>query len=382
MQLIVEKKSIQDSIHADKLLDVADMGTVSPNHRVRKMHLCKVCKTGKIKFGADFCEACRSFYKRHRNRTDFQCRSGSNDCLNDFPNPNSNYGVQRQLCQKCRIEICRQIKMVQPKIRATQQVPFDSGFEIEKSLTQIQSAASILTDYFSATETRQLIEWPYRTGHEAYMALSTTCERKLLKLKEFSRQFPFFKNLDVSDRAVLFLTSRFKVFCGENLLQPDGAYVVDFKTSVAHEGGKFVPFLSEYAEQAERTWIFMKNLNLDQVEKSFFLFFLHFGITPPAMSSKGKRQMWKGLKEIKKSFQAFLNFKYSLQHWKLRQAIFHHAVDRIGKESLWRTNILKTNLIPTFHQCGPTLFTSINNDGPEQYLTALKQRNGNSVFTK
>ena len=79
--------------------------------------------------------------------------------------------------------------------------------------------------------------------------------------------------------------------------------------------------------------------------------------------------MSKGLQEIKHCFEAYLKFK---EHWR---AAFYQVVDRVGQESLWRTEIIKTIHIPRLHRCGPTLFTSINNDDPEQYLAALKQRN-------
>ena len=347
------------------------------------MYLCKVCKNGEIKFGTDFCEACRSFHKRHRNRTDFLCRSGTNDCLKNCPLPSTNHQSYRYLCQKCRIDACRKIKMAylngNGKGCSILQISCDAGVEMEKSIAHIQSAASILTESFAKIETKQLTEWPYDNGFQSYMALANKCGRKMVKLKEFSRQFPFFNNLDVSDRAVLFLTSRFKVFCGENLFQPDGAYVVDFKTSVAHDGGKFVPHLAQYAEQAEKTWNFMKNLNLDLVEKSFFLAFLHFGVLPLAMSSKGRRQLSKGLKQMRICFEAYAKSKYSKELWRQRTIIFYRAVDRVGEESLWRTNVARILMIPTLHQSGPTIFTSINNDEPEQYLTALKQRNNTTV---
>ena len=338
-----------------------------------KMFLCKVCKNGEVKFGTDFCEACRSFHKRHRYRTDFQCRSGTNDCFKNWPS-NAIDQSHRYLCQKCRIETCRQIKIAQTNVitQSLMPIPLDTGSEMENSLGQIQSAASILIECFAKSETRRLITWPYSDAREAYIAMAMGCESKLVTMKVFSKHFPFFNNLNLSDRAVLFLTSRFKVFCGENLLQPDGAYVADFKTSVAHHGGRYIPFLSQYAEQAEKTWNFMKNLNLDQVEKSFFLTFLHFGIIPEAMSPKGKRQMSKGLQEIKNCFEAYLKYK---EHCRQRKAAFYQVVERVGQESLWRSEIVKTIVIPRLHRCGPTLFTSINNDEPEQYLAALKERN-------
>ena len=346
------------------------------------MPLCKVCKNGEIKFGTDFCEDCRSFHKRHRYRTDFQCRSGTNDCLKDLPSTNNQ--SHRYLCQKCRIEACRQIKMVQPNGTAQpwMQIPFDSGVEIEKSLAQIQSAATLLLESFAKSETRQLTEWPYRDGQESYAVLARDCEGKMVAIKQFSKHFPFFNNLDVSDRAVLFLTSRFKVFCGENLLQPDGAYVADFKTSVAQYGGQFLPHLSQNAQQAEKTWNFLKTLHFDAIEKAFFLAFLHFGVVPLAMTAKGKRELWKGLKEMKNCLEIYLRSKSPNDRWKQRKMVFYRAVDRVGEEALWRSQIVKAIVIPTLHQSGPTLFTSINNDEPEQYLTALKHRTSKDVFAK
>ena len=346
------------------------------------MPLCKVCKNGEIKFGTDFCEVCRSFHKRHRYRTDFQCRSGTNDCLKDLPSSATDQS-HRYLCQKCRIDTCRQIKMVLPNgWEPLMQIPFDAGFEIEKSLAQIQSSASILLECFAKLETRQLTEWPYRNGQEAYAILAKGCEGKMVAMKQFSRQFPFFNNLTFSDRAVLFLTSRFKVFCGENLLHPDGAYVADFKTSVAQYGGQFLPHLSQNAQQAEKTWNFLKTLHFDAIEKSFFLAFLHFGVVPLSMSTKGKRELWKGLKEMKNCFETYLRSKCPNDRWKQRKMVFYRAVDRVGEEALWRSQVVKTIVIPTLHQSGPTLFTSINNDEPEQYLTALKHRTSNEVLAK
>ena len=118
----------------------------------------------------------------------------------------------------------------------------------------------------------------------------------------------------------------------------------------------------------------MNNLNLDQVEKSFFLAFLQFGEIPMAMTSRGRAQIAKGIRQMKNCFLAYLKSKYSFEHWRQRQAIFYHLIDQIGEESLWRTQIIKVLVIPSLHQSGPTLFTSITNDDPEHYLTALKQQ--------
>ena len=335
------------------------------------MFLCKVCKTGEIKFGTDFCEACRSFHKRHRNRIDFQCRSGTNDCLKDLLSTS-----RRNFCQKCRIETCRRIKMAQPyainkySINSLLKAPL----EMEKLLCQIQSAVSMLMENFAKMETRQLNEWPYTSAQEVYTAVASKCEMKIVRLKQFSRYFSFFNNLSVSDRAVLFLTSRFKLFCGENLLHPDQAYVTDFKSHVAHHAWLVIPHMAGCVEQAEKTWHFIKKLNLDQVERSFFLVFLHFGVVPMEMSSKGKRLLSKALKEMKNCFETYLVTKYQTENWRKRQALFFQALDNVGKEALWRSHVTKVLIIPNFHQNGPTLFTSINNDDPEQYLLALKKR--------
>ena len=169
------------------------------------MFLCKVCKSGEIKFGTDFCEACRSFHKRHRNRTDFQCRSGTNDCLKDLPLHSSNNQSYRYLCQKCRIETCRKIKMVHLHGKGKfstifEQVFLDNNAEMEKTFAQIQLATAPLTEQFAKITTRQLHEWPYNSVEEAYTVMSMCCQGKIIKLKELSRHFSFFNNLDVSDR--------------------------------------------------------------------------------------------------------------------------------------------------------------------------------------
>ena len=345
------------------------------------MYLCKVCKSGEIKFGIDFCEACRSFHKRHRNRIDFQCRSGTNDCMKPS---NSNKQPRRPLCQKCRIESCRRIKMALPFTKNKYSINslMKAPLEMEQLLCKIQSASSMLMENFDKMETRQLNEWPFRSAQESYNALANNCQSKIVKLKEFSRQFDFFNKLTVSDRAVLFLTSRFKVFCGENLLHPEGAYIVDFKINVALQGRHLYPHIWPCVEQAGKSWNDLNNLNLDRIEKSFFLAFLHFGIVPAAMSSKGKRQLSKSLKQMKNCLETYLVTKYKNDNWKQHSAIFYQAVDRVGEEALWRSQVVKTIVIPTFHHGGPTLFTSINNDGPEEYLTALKHRTNNEVLAK
>ena len=76
-------EKLLESIQLDKFPQITVNSSIGDSIAVqlhlKKMCLCKVCKSGKIKFGTDFCEASRSFHKRNRNRTDFQCRSGTND---------------------------------------------------------------------------------------------------------------------------------------------------------------------------------------------------------------------------------------------------------------------------------------------------------------
>ena len=257
---------------------------------------CKVCALCPIIHGKDFCEACRTFLKRHRNRTDFQCEKGDGRCFEEgtCSNGTTKVGtIWRSLCKACRLEKCKQIREEANMALEVGNESFEDDVTPPEEIVNVIMKAKLrLGSGFAGLVHKNNVAGQENCGSfGSYRSFVDNIEDVLMILKSFASGFQFFTNLTPTDRAHLFQNNQLKVINGFDVLSNDDFYVAGYSREVMMRGMTAMPeYIQPVLEQCEKTWHRVQNMSMTPVESAFFLallfsygkvfkivsFFIHF----------------------------------------------------------------------------------------------------------
>ena len=198
---------------------------------------CKVCRNGVISQGILFCEACRSFFRRNRNRPKINCQNGLGKCL-DKPNIHRHAfstSGHRNLCKGCRLEKCLQLEHQMERKRQSSvelvQSPVVGG--TETMFVNMMNALKSLKLHAGQMKWRQepLCLPPTARGPDVLQLYLDSIKDQVLIMKQFAMCFPVYTNLTIQDRVALFLSSQFRIILGESLIHPENFFMGCFSSA-------------------------------------------------------------------------------------------------------------------------------------------------------
>ena len=274
------------------------------------MKFCKVCKFGKIFRGANFCEACITFYKRNRKRNDLVCKGDKNfRCPDDDVDGDDHLGpetssheqnnqesfnkltknglLRRSLCPACRMEKYRKtVQQHRNSSSSTESQPNADLIPLTSSTTGNQEEMFNLVigaaDIFKGSlQTNRNWSSNFVNFSDAYKFYVEQFVLSAIKsIKQMVSNFSFYQNLGITERRIIFLNTRFTPLCCEGLLHGDICHVAALSSSTFYENVAICPervkkCCLEVFEQAEKSWHFFRQFNFTN-EEIAFIFVLSF----------------------------------------------------------------------------------------------------------
>ena len=254
---------------------------------------CTICETGLAKRNPLFCEACLSFYKRNRNRTDLLCKRGALDfrCLQNCDDYNEEEKdqtkfnkttktglVRRFLCPACRMVKCRRV--ISNDVIERELTNYDNNQQISCFNTVVKAASNFVYEMANEPCRNSLLHFnTYFEAHHFYT--KTMVLSQINVMKKFASQFDFYKNLTVADRSKIFLETTLTMVAGEGLIHPEQHLVGAFSKQNFQYFSNIFPqpsqiFFNNLNVQAKDTWNIVQSNQFTTVENAFFLTFLFF----------------------------------------------------------------------------------------------------------
>ena len=255
--------------------------------------VCKICNRGKIEYGKDFCEACRSFYTRNRKRSPLTCKNDQQnfkclkldhqETLETSVSTMKNGQTRRFLCPACRLAKCIWIKSSNESHpqRTTTKEQFqksispstNSGIQNEQYLQMLIKASQDFSN--------NLDKLPFRSGEicfannkEVWQQYIATFEQQVKYMKIYSSFFSFYRNLNVKDRVSHILSIKQRLVVGENLTNPNDLYIACLSTeNVLKAATVMIPLLT-MREQGIITKQHIDSLKWSMADFAFLLGFL------------------------------------------------------------------------------------------------------------
>ena len=338
------------------------------------MLLCKVCRHGEVSHGKDFCEACRSFFKRNRNRSNLTCKSGHFNCFdgpldNKFGNTTRTGTHWRMLCPACRMKKCRKIRGLEsddeiqenkvPKTPSSvalvkmsnsmnQIAPPEDDTPLEWWVDTVVKACNELKQGFNTSHFRTF-PFVFRSSEDVAYTYLDSIGQQLTIMKQFASCFPFYKKLAVGDRTSLFLSAQFKLACIEGMLYKHDFFFAGFSSfaissAIPVSGG----VLLDMYEQAQKTWQYFQTMNFNNIEAAFIVAIIFFGSGASSLSPTGQEMVKEGINQLQFCLSSYLSCIYpDEQKQSTRQQMIYHIAQNIGNESLWRTNTFRHSIMPS-----------------------------------
>ena len=201
------------------------------------LKLCKVCLRGQISQGNLFCEACRSFYRRNKDKQ-LVCKTGLGQCMlsvTGFENPA--LSPHRNLCKGCRLEKCLQLEsdfLSAHNRRTTMGLELANSsvtkVDVEGTFVTLANAASILQQRMNQLTWRIRPIENCRNGYDFFQFYLDSIKEQVLCMKEFAKCFPVYSEMSVQDRVTFFLSSQFRVILGEGFIHSEKLYLNCFSS--------------------------------------------------------------------------------------------------------------------------------------------------------
>ena len=240
----------------------------------------QVCQYGKVKQGVHFCEGCRSFFNRNRNRHDLVCKSGTNNCLVELEDDRHKMGSKHKyICPACRLARCLETRRFQRQKLAN--IGDDELRHCEQLVGLVMKGKHEIVENMNSYKIRNNdIEWT--SPIQIYNDFMDSFCHQFATLKKYGNIFPAFPKLNLQDKIAFFMATRFRIIAGENVIRDDGFSISTFSNKNHSRAFNLVrdesmrKVMDNITKQSFHSWTLLKGLQFSDVEKAFLLAFLFF----------------------------------------------------------------------------------------------------------